>query len=374
MKKSIILLLLLAIFFSISGCSGEKQDIENADIRIKEKKEILVEREVSNIPPMWCGLGHKLIYDNGTGTILYDVETGKKGKIAGHTTWPMGCTPDGDWFVYLENSSIRPDDENTDRWVVDLWRYEFSTKRRQRFAVVKDNELSGLEEDIFSPTGSKIFLGWEPRSKIKMPEPKWEIFWTQNEKEGETRWLPDASGLIRVKWTEEGLKDKLVLVLFDPEEKSIVFELPFDDSVQHLKMSGVDRAYMLANRKVKGFEVYGKNLVVGCDINGGKGTISCSDALERGSSIRNYDLLPDSESIVFMEAFDHCVRIMRKGDGGASCITSGRYNTGNYVNISPDSKWVAFTVFRERDDGGTYQDLYLVEFKSNYKDDKLETG
>jgi len=61
---------------------------------------------------------------------------------------------------------------------------------------------------------------------------------------------------------------------------------------------------------------------------------------------------------------DWCAKVMRVGEKKAECITTSRYLMGNYVVLSPDDKWMAFTVFRKAANGNYYvNDLYILNLK-----------
>ena len=366
-KSNRIFLFGLAFLLIVFGCHvGELGRPETSSIRIKGGNEILVVRDFFGYPPVWCG-NKRLIYslsphpDSTRGEIFqYDVETDLHTEIA-KPSWPRACTGDGEWLVYSDNNSYRPEKGNPNNAVDDLWRYEFKTKRRQRIAVVSEDDRSSIGESILSPTGFTLYLGRKPGESVEMPEPEWEIIWTRNDMSN-AAWLPDLSGILQEYYTREDRAYHLALELFGSENERITLEPPLPSNARNIQMAGPNRVYLKIYRRMKGPERHEKDLIISCEINRSEATLSCVDVLELNRSVRGYQLLSDGETIVFTEQGDRCVRIKYKGESEARCITSANYRLGYYIRVSPDEKWLAFTVSRKRDDERSYTtDLYIAE-------------
>ncbi|MFQ5441939.1 MAG: hypothetical protein ACE5EB_04355 [Thermodesulfobacteriota bacterium] len=361
---------LLFLVIILTGCAGLKPASQHTSTKIKGKKEILVARDVTNRRPIWCGRKAALVYSVSDESasweeiFWFDVETGGKIKVAEPGT-PMACTADGEWLVYRDNGSYRREKGNPDNAVVDLWRYELKTKRRQKIAVAYETEVSTIGEGVLSPTGLKLYLGRKPKEFIEMSEPEWEIVWSQN-KMHDGVWLSDSSGMVRTYFNWKSKTEHLALELLSPRKKLIILEPPLTGPARSIQMIGPNRVYLRTNIRMKGFEAYGKDFIVSCEINRSKATLSCADVLELKHGIRGYDLLSDNETIVFTEYEDRCIRIKRKGESAAPCITAANFDLGNHLTVSPDDRWVAFTVFRKREDGTSYtEDLYVVNLEKD---------
>lgn len=365
MNRSILLLLWLLVLFSVAGCSGLRHASKDTGTRIKGGKEILVVRDFLSGPPIWCG-DKRLIYSLSphpdsiwSEMFQYDVETGLHTEIAKPSS-PEGCTGDGEWLVYSDHNSYRQERGNPNNGVIDLWRYEFKTKRHQRIVRASEPEASMIS-NILSPIGFKLYLGRRPGESVEMPDPEWEIIWSRS-KMHFAAWLPDLSGILQTYYKREDKTRRLALELFGPENEQIILEPPLDGSVMDIQMAGPNRVYLITHRRMKGLERYAKDLVVGCEINRSEATVSCVDVLELNRSVRAYKFLSDGETVVFMEEGDRCIRIKYKGESEARCISSANFRLRFYVEVSPDERWLAFTVSRKRENENTYTaDLYIVE-------------
>lgn len=365
-RTSIVVFLSGLIFFlaAMHGCAGLK---EASGITGEGKGEILVARDVANRRPAWCGQKTSLVYsvtdyDESAWEEVYryDIEAGRNIKIVDQGS-PIACTPDGEWLLYRDRSSYRIEKDDSENAVVDLWRYEFKTKRLQRIATASEPDLGAIGEGIISPSGRKLYLGREPGESIEMPAPKWETLWSRSKMHNSV-WLSDSSGMVGTYFNWEDRKEHIAIQQFTPEEKLIVLRPPSARPVRSIQVAGRNRIYMRIHSGGEGVDGHGKDLVFSCDINRSEATLSCVDMLEIDRNIQDYDLLSDGETMVFMEEGDRCVRVRHKGEKGAPCITAPKYDLGNHLTISPDGRWVAFTVFRKRDDGTSYtEDLYVVK-------------
>ncbi len=211
--KKYFLLLLVGLSFVLISCGGNANKTKEAsqvqEIHL-EKKDILVERNVSNIRPFWCGGNDILIYyvndpkGINTGVIRYDITTGSKTHVTDYTAWPLACTPDGRWLIYMDKANLYSDDGPKGGQVLDLWRYEFTTKRREKIAVAMDGVL---DTTLLSPDGTKLFLNKELIKKIDMPEPRWEKIRT-TEESGYPLWFKDSSAVVSKTYIQGEMMDK----------------------------------------------------------------------------------------------------------------------------------------------------------------------
>ena len=364
-----LIILSIILFLAPMASAGEKQKVKTA-----EEKEVFIERGVSNRRPIWCGGKGILVYsitDESAAweeVFSYDVEAARKVKIVDGSA-PLTCAPDGEWLLYHDNRSYRRAKDDPEKAVFDLWRYEFKTKEHQQIAVVYETEVDAIifGENNFSPNEIRLYLGKKPAESMEMPEPKWKIIWSQNELLNAV-WLPVFSGIISARFNREDESETLVLEFFDPERKAIALKPPLSGHARSIQMAGPNRIYLLLNKRGDGFGPYGKDIVVSCEVNRSEALLSCVDVLELNHDIRNYALFSDGETIVFIQVEDRCVRIKRKGKNEAACVTTGNYRLGNYVSVSPDNKWLAFTVSRKRDGENSYaDDLYVVKLTSQVR-------
>src|SRR3990172_6608089 len=182
MNNKALLLVLSIIHVSVSGCAGLGQPLDEAGTRIKGGKETLIARGVSNYRPFWCGPGAKIVYEvEDEGFYIHDLATGRRVKAGDENAAPVACTHDGKWVVYRDRNSFRTNDNYPDHRcpVIDLWRHELSTGERQRIAVVCESSVPPFNKGVVSPTEHKLFLSRHPGESVEMPEPVWEVVWSE---------------------------------------------------------------------------------------------------------------------------------------------------------------------------------------------------
>src|SRR3989304_3023460 len=214
-KKIFLALCLVFLATVIAYYFVEKESYEAG--KTKLGKEILVARDIGGGLPyslvMWCGNSSFLIYGDEFGTEWIDFNGNKATINTDNADYPRGCTPDGKWVLYEDRNSARAYKDKYGRipenivdegpgWhglVVDLYRYEITTGKRQKFAVVRDDSGS-----LVSPDGLKVLLGNRHDSVMEMPEPKWETVWFTNEWLAGTRWFADSSGIATMIWWGNG--------------------------------------------------------------------------------------------------------------------------------------------------------------------------
>jgi len=414
---AIFLLGIVFSFVALNGCMAGKQVSANEPIKIKGGKEILVARDVIYDHLTWCGRTNALVYVvDEAGTFWHDIETGKKVQVAGWGNFPLVCTPDGKWVIYKEylvedyladeTDAGEPDPLAeflgvifTDKKpMTELWRYELETGRRQRFAVIFEEEERGVGIEDSPSEGIRIYLGHEPEpnTKVKMPEmpePQWKFVWSLQQRRARNEvWFNDFSAVIGSYRNRELDRDVLEVEVFSPRRKVFtVYPVAERQSFHPLFVDSKGRVFIRKDR-IFGEDAEGKNEVVdGCDIDFDKEAVSCAPVLEieggeesqgpcpqcpvppvpTGSYINRLDVFSDDETMLFTAEGDTCVRIMRIGEKEAGCFTSSRYEMGSDVVISPDERWVAFVVDRRIAEGkyktleNYTNDLYLVEVKKD---------
>lgn len=361
-KKITFTLLIFCLFFVFAahnGYTAESQTPSNKHVKIKGAQEILVARDIGGGLPFslieWCGNSSLLIYGDEFGTALLDFNGNKTTVSSKSTDEPIGSTPDGKWVIYSDRNSSREYRDNFGRvpenivdegpgwhgFIMDLYRYEVATDRRQRFAVVRDDSSA-----LVSPDGSKVFLGNKHDSTIDIPEPKWETVWSTNDWTYlKTFWLPDSSGIVALVWVEDA---SLSVEFFGKDRWAKEFSLDMLRSPQgaNVSLATLDKNKVLhfttvedyptdgASRKTYNFfrcKIKRKDLI--CDFTGG----FKEDADEHIFSLK---LLPN-EDIIFKRDEDNCIRRVKHRGLAATCIADTRYNNEVYIGIdlmeiSPD--------------------------------------
>jgi hypothetical protein len=389
MNKKIFLLVLLIMPVSVSGCAGLGQPLDEAGTRIKGGKETLIARGVSNDLPFWCGPGAKIVYEvEDEGFYIHDLATGRRVKAGDENAAPVACTHDGKWVVYRDRNSFRTNDNYPDHRcpVIDLWRYELSTGERQRVAVVCESEVSTFSQAVISPTGHRLFLGKDPGVSVEMPEPVWEVAWSNERKSTGMVLLSRSSALLGT-YAMRGPKrdgyasfiDVMEVEIFEPERKIVRLYPQSRHFVPRLS-DKEDRVYI----RIQGEEVEGR-VIERCGLDLEKEAISCVPVLELPSrnkrpaslclgcpalpvspgGIEGFDIFSDEETMVYTVYGDRCVRVKKIGEEEAGCLTSSDYRIGYFVTISPNERWLAFTVHRKLGVADGFDvvtdDLYVIE-------------
>lgn len=273
----------------------------------------------------------------------------------------MACTPDGEWLVYVDENSLRHDEMAEKRDVIDAWRYEFKTKRRQRFAIAYYDEMISIGNAILAPIGVRVFLGRQPKTRVKKTlAPEWDIVWTQMQA-GLTAWFHDSTAVVRI-LSNEG-KDRVLIESLSPERETIVLEQRAK-YILHVLTDSQNRIYMEVSNEE--FEPDLINEVIRCTLDLKEEKLSCTPVLN-DFSIKGFDASSDGEAFVLMEwRVNGCVKYIQPSvqtAEKASCITGASYHPGYHLDISPDDSWVAFVAIRKTERDVFANDLYLTKLK-----------
>lgn len=362
MKTKSFFFLLAAFFillcFSFVGCAGvnelrEKSPNEEAG------KEILIDRNITANRPFWCGKKNTLVYHKEVGLFIYEVESGKKIKVGDGYQSPLTCTPDGEWLIYMDKSSTRWDTDSYDLGVVDLWRYELKTGKREKFFIVSDDDASSARGAIFAPKGLKLYLSFKPETTMEMPEPKWDVVWLERESVGSV-WFKEPMALIG-DGSGRYQEGALVIDVLSPYKKKFVMDSGFYgatiimiDAQERIYMNTVDDNFARGEQTVR------------CSLDVDKVAISCEsifkDIMAEGHPSFGFDITSDGDFAVTALWKDSCVRLRRRGESGERCITNDDSMVGTKANISPDERWLAFTRLRHIGERNYHSDLYITRF------------
>jgi hypothetical protein len=125
-------LLLLSFSGARAGEIEPKKELPKEES--KTKKEIFVDKVIEPNDLFWCG-NNALVFYKRDGLFIYDVESRKKTRLDDLYMVPIACTPDGQWFVYKGPDDPAWDTNSQEFGIVNLWRYEFKTGRKQKFLV-----------------------------------------------------------------------------------------------------------------------------------------------------------------------------------------------------------------------------------------------
>lgn len=365
----------LLIFLSVdlNAYALEKQSPENSDG--KTKNERLVARDIGfNISSVrWCGNEKLLIYGE-KGLRLLDLKGQWTVVSTNEADYPLNCTRDGKWVIYVDRESWRidrgrvapPDDEleGEAMWqgfVEDLYRYEVATGKVEKFATRRDRPLAAV---VVSPDGKKAFLGGRHNTPFRMPEPNWEVLWLKNEWiHYAPIWFADSSGIV-TKVSDEEQKLNLGVEIFGEDGWSGVFVPGRDFDVK----GQLGDAYAIKNRTISLLTVESysegnmgreRDYFYTCDIK--QSGLNCKKILELdlGFTDISYAILPGGD-IVYRESDDNCIRRFSPYRIGARCIVNGP-GLGGFYGLSPDGTRIVYQRYWEKFNKGTSYDLYIME-------------
>ncbi len=354
MKRIKLLVLLLSFLFCLNvAFAAEKHGSKNPGVNATEQNQMLITDKADELRPVWCGRDIGLVYTfTYENMFWHDIDTGEKVIIDGGQSIPLACSPDGKWLVYI-SSAVRSDEGDAEKKeVVDLWRFEFETGKREKFIVVDMNDIMMIRGAVFSPDGQKFFPGRRPVESIEMPEPVWKVVWAQKDwNPSSAVWLGDSSGIISTNWNSHNKKDFLEVRLLSSGKKNITIDLEYDDYL--LWATGKDKQNKFYMKVWDGQSIEARR-VVRCDIDLKTEKASCETILKRDRHIFDFDVFSDGKTIVFTEDGGQCVYILRKGKEKAECLAGAEDFFVSYIKLSPDESQVAF-----RDEG-----IYLANTDS----------
>ncbi|MEE9543834.1 MAG: hypothetical protein V3V95_08645 [Thermodesulfobacteriota bacterium] len=335
----------LAFLFILFGCHTLEVQPEKSGVKIRAINERLIVKNVSNIPPIWCGSG--LVYvATRRGGYLYDVKSGQTQPVDINYGFPMDCSPDGKWLVYLDKVNYGYDKKGGTS-LVDAWRYEIATGEHQRFAVMDD------DSPVFSPSGNRLFMGSKTSVDIEMPEPKWELFWSTEKRTNSYAWLNESvviGGTIHPRKDN----DRTVVEILEPERKTLYLKPPPGIEFASLWFAdGQNRFYINADYE----------RLLRCTLNIEDERMECEVLLEGTRDV--HAVIAGSmfaeETLIFTRREEKCIRAKTFGEDEADCFITTEHKSGNYAVTSPDDKYLAFTVSWKNTSGRFIDDLYIVE-------------
>jgi hypothetical protein len=380
MNKSGFLLLFLVILFSLSGLEVESPAAEGTAVKIKGKKEILVARDVGRgggiYSLRWCGK-RGLIYrlDNTSEVESIDFLSKERTKIVlNRYDTLLNCTPDGKRVLYLDEDSVRSDEEiegpktelvpGVFGWLghtVDMYMYDIVTDKRALVASIR----SETPYDALSPDGSKVLLGERHRLAVKAAAAQWEGIWfTKGWKPYEAAWFPDSSGVLTY---GEKYSNIICVEFFGKDGWARCFDLALD--TEAFKGDRGKRFYFLGKSPQSG-----KNNLHRCDIRDGE--IFCERILEGYNVKPSFGFLPGGD-IVFQDydEYDECIRRVGQGRDNARCIIYPRYGDSVYdkvslLGVSPDGRWLVFDRYNRitEPDGESFRwrvDLFVIDLAND---------
>lgn len=341
-----ILLFGLAFLFIVFGCKTLEVQPDESSVKIKAVNERLIARNVSNIPPIWCGSDLVYVSPRGEVGYLYDIKSGQKQEVKTSYAFMMGCSPDGKWLVYLEKKDVKYDQEGGTA-LIDAWRYEIATGEHQRFAVMDD------DSPVFSPAGDRLFMGSKTSVDIEMPEPKWELFWSTEKKTNSYVWLNESVVIGGTVYPRKN-NDRTVVEVLEPERKTFYLKPPPGiESATVWFADGKNRFYINADYE----------RLLRCTLNIEGESMECEVVLEdaRDIHIAIASSLLGEETLIFTRMGGKCVMAKRFDEDEADCIIATEHESGNFAVTSPDDEHLAYTVYRKSASGRFVQDMYIVD-------------
>lgn len=324
-----------------------KEDYEEGKIRIG--KEILVARDMGSgggiSLPRLCGSRGVLVegnvFNNNIGIEFTDFVTKERIRISSAPKdRAIGCSPDGRWVLYVDSKTIRYDpsyeyiEGEIGGWmgeVVDLYRYEISTGRRERVATVRNE----LPDYAISPDGKKILLGLKHSFSNKMAVPEWKGLWLSNEwYTDDIVWFPDSSGVA----LEEQLPNRICVEFFGKDGWAKCFVLG-----PEVKSDGIDITMIDRENRIYFTGLADPNqpsrsefLLYRCKMQ--EKELSCERMVELDRMIYSkMAFLPDGD-MVFFNHEKNCISRFSFKRKKAKCIIDNASMTG----ISQDGRWLIY--------------------------------
>lgn len=343
-----VLFSIVILFICIQSYADEKKTAANET----QNKEILVARDVTLGPPLWCGDDKFVVSSERLGLRWIDFLNNKTIKI--HSNAYVGgidWTPDCEWLVYVDTRSGRYDKGSEEKSVYDFSRYNFKTGKHQKFAIARGGGK-------WSPDGKRfLFNGIKPKSRMDQPDPKWNLVWSQKDwptgKGFDSAWLGDSSGVVIIN------DDKFYIERYEGNKSVQLQPLQVNvdlGDIWNLKVDKLNRIYVLSRPKLR---KEGKTLMR-CQISGN--ILQCKKIIKEGKEIIVYDITPEGENIVFREERNECAWLLREGSSNAECINPF---VGAMVSFSNNGKWLSFVrprlIEKVRGTDVYTDDLYVIK-------------
>lgn len=333
--------LLMAVAYYLIGKKGS----EAGKTRIG--KEILVAKDQGRgggtYPESWCGsrgvLNKGDNLNDRLGIEFIDFATKERIQISSNAhDRAVGCSPDGRWALYTDSKNIRYDNSyeyiegEISGWmgeVVDLYRYEISTGKRERVAMVRNNEVP---EDAVSPDGKKIFLGFKHSFSNKVAVPEWKGHWLTNEWYPlSARWFPDSSGIA----LDENFPPRICVEFFGKGGWAKCFALGPEIKGNEVYMAAIDREnriYFTAPDDHDPYPLY----LYRCKIKDKE--LFCERMVELDRIISSQiNFLPDGD-MIFKDKEKNCISRFSPKHKKARCII----DHASLIGVSRDGKWLAY--------------------------------
>ncbi|MEE9614763.1 MAG: WD40 repeat domain-containing protein [Thermodesulfobacteriota bacterium] len=345
--KKKILLISISILLFLGGCAvkGHVSEGTRGNIELNKGVHLVwdaVEGDGST-PLFWCGNSMFVVRGKNSALGLMNIWTGERVKIsADKDDFPLDCTADGKWLVYMDLASKRADKKDgiatsgRERHVADLYRYEVATGKKQRFAAVR---YSLHEREVVSPDGFKAFLGAGHDSAMEMPEPGWEALWFGNDWDhAGAVWFPDSSGVVSYGHNPNAL----FVELFGKGGRSRRFVLgpEYKGNIRKLATDKENRVYFELSEDSPDT----LRLIYRCDIP--DRNLACKRIFEHDETVSSYMILPDGD-IVFNIDMDPCIRRISPPETRAECAAKKvyediMYDDITFIGTSPNGRWLAF--------------------------------
>ena len=217
--KIMIVLLLLSLF----ACAGVERKVEDSAVqKIRGFHERLVQSDVTARNPIWCGVDALIYTTKEDGAFMYDLITEQKLKLGGPDYLPVACTPDGEWIIYADKTSYQWVDKDDYEQGInkELWRYEFTTEKKEKFLVVGSREYPLSVEE--HNKGFRLYPGKKPHMQIEMREPRWDVVWSLDKKTYNELLLKDYSAALGVYRDYEKKRNVLEVETFTPAKKYLL--------------------------------------------------------------------------------------------------------------------------------------------------------
>lgn len=300
-------------------------------------REIVVAPDARKVGARWCGSRALVLEARERGIEWMSVPDGRRVEVSGNPgDYPLNCSSDGRWVLYADERSRRagvrvfpvPPDVEIPEWegdVVDLYRYEVATGRRDRIGVVR---APAHYVDAMAPSAWRVFFGARHGEKTaEMGEPKWEGLWlTKDWSLLFVRWLPDSSGVVGIFRGQVGVE------VFGRRGWRKLFNPPLG-YVVGIDVDAAGRIYLAVSSGGPG----AKLSLHRCGIE--QKRLRCERILKQYEDLGSYTVLPAGDVLLTEDRKSPCVRRVRPGGVAGTCIVDrGEYEVVG-ARASPDGQW-----------------------------------